>query len=293
MHQGPAGQGGASWAVQCMLLFLLPCLVTCGGAYRNIMPLQCPVASNCTSLIVFMQCEILVEAQLADGDLVSVLLQNAETVRLVGSQSEQPGGRTQVAGTALVQSSVNGLNSRDADTEVGSVDAPELSAQWRAVPVTQLQVGHTLLVHQPSAGARHMGLPAAVTYISVHKRGWYCGYGGHGRCSATTDNKQVLHSPCAVTARLDGSDSLRSSGFVMGGAACEQYMHLTSLQLCEARPTAAPLLPPAALPGRYTKALLHAHQLPPHFARRLACLHFRVVNEFPPVPTDHAHPALL
>ncbi|KAL6753640.1 3-dehydroquinate synthase-domain-containing protein [Haematococcus lacustris] len=100
---------------------------------------------------------ILVEAQLADGDLVSVLLQNAETVRLVGSQSEQPGGRTQVAGTALP--SIDGLYSRDADTEVGSVDAPELSAQWRAVPVTQLQVGHTLLVHQPSAGARHMGLP--------------------------------------------------------------------------------------------------------------------------------------
>jgi 3-dehydroquinate synthase class II len=70
---------------------------------------------------------VLVEAKTADGQLHSVLLQNAETVKLVG-----PGVATGQGGVAKGRS-------------------------WRAVSVTEMQPGAQVLVLRQE-GARHTGI---------------------------------------------------------------------------------------------------------------------------------------
>lgn len=70
---------------------------------------------------------VLVEAKTADGQLHSVLLQNAETVKLVG-----PGGATGQGGAAKGRS-------------------------WRALSVTEMQAGAQVLMLMQE-GARHTGI---------------------------------------------------------------------------------------------------------------------------------------
>lgn len=74
--------------------------------------------------------QVLVEAELPDGERCSVLLQNAETVRVVGPASSSSG------------SSGGGSGS---------------SSAWRAVSVSQLAAGDQLYVLR-QAGARHTGV---------------------------------------------------------------------------------------------------------------------------------------
>jgi 3-dehydroquinate synthase class II len=78
---------------------------------------------------------MLIEAKTGDGTVHSLLLQNAETVRLVGPVSEDSS-----AGRGEEQSSKRGSK-----------------AGWMAIPVSQMQVGDKVYVWQQDA-ARHTGI---------------------------------------------------------------------------------------------------------------------------------------
>ena len=78
---------------------------------------------------------MLVEAKTGDGEVHSLLLQNAETVRLVGpAREDSPAGKGE---------------------EKGSKEGSQ--AGWRAIPVSQMQVGDKVYVRQQDA-ARHTGI---------------------------------------------------------------------------------------------------------------------------------------
>lgn len=79
--------------------------------------------------------QMLVEAETADHVAHSLLLQNAETVRLVGPSNE------------------NSSSSEEADSK----SSPSSEAGWRAIPVSQLKIGDKLYVRQQD-GARHTGI---------------------------------------------------------------------------------------------------------------------------------------
>lgn len=111
---------------------------------------------------------VLVEAELPDGDRCSVLLQNAETVRLVGparptdghgssgSSSGDPGQPAAGAGAAAAgvgPGRQEGGNGSGAATEA----LPHAQQAWRAVSVSQLAPGHQLFVLRQE-GARHTGV---------------------------------------------------------------------------------------------------------------------------------------
>ena len=74
--------------------------------------------------------QVLVEAQTEDGMLHSIILQNAETVKLVGLAEPAP-------------AAAPGL--------------PDHSAAWTALPVTELKPSDTVLVHLQGP-ARHTGI---------------------------------------------------------------------------------------------------------------------------------------
>jgi 3-dehydroquinate synthase class II len=78
---------------------------------------------------------VLVEARTADGQLHSVLLQNAETVKLVGLASG-----AQVGDLAAAVEEDGGDKKR-----------------WRAISVTEMQAGEQVLVLR-QGGARHTGI---------------------------------------------------------------------------------------------------------------------------------------
>ncbi|KAK3240337.1 hypothetical protein CYMTET_49817 [Cymbomonas tetramitiformis] len=80
---------------------------------------------------------LLIEAETVDGVAHSCLLQNAETVRLIGpgSAPSGPAGHSHVAHDS----------------------GREMSDEWAAIPITTLQVGDTVLVHKQVA-ARHTGI---------------------------------------------------------------------------------------------------------------------------------------
>lgn len=73
----------------------------------------------------------------AGGQKYGALLQNAETVRLVGPRGEATKGQA--------------ANSKE-------------SVDWRAIPVTELQKGDQLLLHRQE-GARHTGVAIQETII--------------------------------------------------------------------------------------------------------------------------------
>ncbi len=106
------------------------------------------------------------------GAVHSVVLQNAETVKLVCSHDGQPPPASSASGSssdgeerggALAGSSGRegngaGGGGRRAQAQEGGGGPPRA---WSAVSVSELQPGkHQVLVHMPSAGpARHTGLP--------------------------------------------------------------------------------------------------------------------------------------
>jgi 3-dehydroquinate synthase class II len=78
--------------------------------------------------------QVLVEAEAPNGDVVSTLMQNAETVRLVGPSTAEP---------------------RDSASAPGHTDGR--SAAWRAVSVSELVPGDDVHLLQQE-GARHTGI---------------------------------------------------------------------------------------------------------------------------------------
>jgi 3-dehydroquinate synthase class II len=79
--------------------------------------------------------QVLVEAETPDGEVHSLLLQNAETVRLVGPSGEPP---SRVLGGS-------------------AAEGEQPSAGWQAVSVSELQVGQAVYVRRQAA-ARHTGI---------------------------------------------------------------------------------------------------------------------------------------
>ena len=78
---------------------------------------------------------MLVEAETPDGEAHSLLLQNAETVRLIGPSGEPP---------------MRVLRGSASEGECSSVS-------WQAVSVSELQVGQAVYVRRQGA-ARHTGI---------------------------------------------------------------------------------------------------------------------------------------
>lgn len=120
---------------------------------------------------------VLVEAELADGDRCSVLLQNAETVRLVAPNAGPSG---------------------DSRSSHSTPDAPqEREPSWRAVSVSELAAGEQLLVLR-QAGARHTGVAIEESITERCARGTYlymCGTGGAPTGSGTVRGHQPIHQP--------------------------------------------------------------------------------------------------
>lgn len=108
-------------------------------------------ASGATRAAVVGRCKIearpmmLVEAEALGGEVVSTLLQNAETVRLVGPVGGGGGGS---CGSG---SGGGGGGSRESSSGGGS------SGGWRAVSVSQLAAGDRVYLLQ-QGGARHTGI---------------------------------------------------------------------------------------------------------------------------------------
>ena len=107
-------------------------------------------------------CQVLVEAELPDGEPCSVLLQNAETVRLVGPA---PGGSSS---SLSLSSSSSSRKSSQAGANAASAAAAEdgfiwqqggsgSSSSWRAISVSELVPGDQVYVLR-QGGARHTGV---------------------------------------------------------------------------------------------------------------------------------------
>lgn len=122
-------------------------VVLCCGAGVQLLPRlsaalpacqhPCLPLHPCTCTLCCHLAQVLVEAELADGDRCSVLLQNAETVRLVAPNAGPSG---------------------DSRSSHSTPDAPqEREPSWRAVSVSELAAGEQLLVLR-QAGARHTGV---------------------------------------------------------------------------------------------------------------------------------------
>ena len=115
---------------------------------------------------------MLLEAELPDGDRCSVLLQNAETVRVVGPgvapsgqlQEQQRRQRQEEQGWQLEacsgQQSGGGNvvdDGQQREQQQGGGEPEQGCSSWHAVSVSQVAVGDRLLVlRQP--GARHTGV---------------------------------------------------------------------------------------------------------------------------------------
>jgi 3-dehydroquinate synthase class II len=95
--------------------------------------------------------QMLVEAQTADGLQHSTLLQNAETVRLVGSMS------TNTSSHGSSSSSRGDLHSAAASSSSSSAAAAAAAATWRVISVAELQPGDQVYLLR-QAGARHTGI---------------------------------------------------------------------------------------------------------------------------------------
>lgn len=92
----------------------------------------CPLSSGSECL------QVLIEAETADHAVHSLLLQNAETVRLVGPAEQS--------------SAVSG-----AGAERNGEGEDDGAIAWRAVSVSQMQVGGKVYLRQQGA-ARHTGI---------------------------------------------------------------------------------------------------------------------------------------
>ncbi len=85
--------------------------------------------------------QVLLEAETADGEVHSLLLQNAETVRVVGPSESQPAPYE--SGPVTAESS-------------GAAD-DGTSVRWQAISVSELHVGQYVFIRRQGA-ARHTGI---------------------------------------------------------------------------------------------------------------------------------------
>lgn len=84
---------------------------------------------------------MLLEAETMDGQVHSLLLQNAETVRLVGPSEAQP---------ALHES-------RHVTAESSGAAHDGMSVKWHVISVSELHVGQCVFIRRQGA-ARHTGI---------------------------------------------------------------------------------------------------------------------------------------
>ena len=104
--------------------------------------------------------QVLVEASLPDGTTHSVLLQNAETVKLV---SEPTPSQHHSDNTITEPSSSRGEEAAHGDGQCcssGGTGASKNQRQssWRTLSVAALSPGDRVLLHRPVSAARHMGI---------------------------------------------------------------------------------------------------------------------------------------
>ena len=82
--------------------------------------------------------QVLLEAETADGQVHSLLLQNAETVRVVGPSESQPALHESRPVTAESSGAADGV-------------------RWQAISVSELHVGQSVFIRRQGA-ARHTGI---------------------------------------------------------------------------------------------------------------------------------------
>lgn len=127
----------------------------------------CAVSEECVRLV-----QVLVEAQTLDGEAHSLLLQNAETVRLIGPSvpsNAASNRQDRKADSTSAESSISSERSiyfgvkkkKEADVESGiereSAEKSEGRMAWRALSVSELQLGDQVYVLRQAA-ARHTGI---------------------------------------------------------------------------------------------------------------------------------------
>jgi hypothetical protein len=123
-----------------------------------------------TSASLGMQIErrplVLVAAVTADGQEHSIILQNAETVKLVGPEVSEgrDTAQTQRGGEAARGSAKDRQGHREVAAG-GAVPVP-VAQHWGAVAVTEVQPGLELFVRRSHEG-RHMGMPVQETLSEV------------------------------------------------------------------------------------------------------------------------------
>lgn len=105
--------------------------------------------------------QVLVEAELGDGERCSVLLQNAETVRMVGPAAADSASSTSTS-TSASASAEDGYvwqqgGARAGSSSGGSGGGGGQQPSWRAISVSDLAVGDRLFVLR-QGGARHTGV---------------------------------------------------------------------------------------------------------------------------------------
>ena len=106
---------------------------------------------------------MLVEAELPDGEPCSVLLQNAETVRLVGPAPARSGGGSSSSQAGGAGAAAAGTSAADdgyiwqQGGSSGGGGGGGGGASWRAVSVSELAAGDRLYVLR-QGGARHTGV---------------------------------------------------------------------------------------------------------------------------------------
>lgn len=104
---------------------------------------------------------VCIDAETGDGQRHSVILQNAETVKLVGPTAQPSTGSTSTSSSAVTSHTSRTHSSSGRGTEALS-DAPAGSAAppdtraWRAIAVSEVAQGDSVLVHLSEAG-RHLG----------------------------------------------------------------------------------------------------------------------------------------
>lgn len=109
---------------------------------------------------------VLVAAVTADGDEHSIILQNAETVKLVGpvASERQDTSQAQPGGGAA-----GGSGSDQQGTHKAAACATvsvSIARDWGTVSVTEVRPGQELFVRRSHAG-RHMGMPVWQTLSEV------------------------------------------------------------------------------------------------------------------------------
>jgi hypothetical protein len=89
--------------------------------------------------------QVMVEAQLSDGSVISCMLQNAETVKVAG----RPGSVASNSAPEAQQGQSHTFPGHDQDMNLHSA---------QSISVAVLQPGNQLLIHLPTEAARHTGI---------------------------------------------------------------------------------------------------------------------------------------